>query len=193
MNKKILSLSILSLLLISIFQIIILLNSIYSFFIINETIPIAVNLTYYVLLIVLFFGYRFFIYLKIKNILNVEKVIDCTSNWVNKKNNSMNTVNFQMKIRLRFNLFKKDIISVACETNNSKSISNNVSLTWLKNKVTISYYYKNITNENNKELYLHDHNGSAKLSIENDEIKDFYYSNNDKDRLSWLGEWKCIS
>lgn len=162
-----------------------------NFYWIDNKVVVMINILYYFLFILSIFIYRLFVRIKLNSILNRNFKLKCKSKWINKidKSNIINSADYFMNIKIKFNWFSNDIISVICETENSKSISLETKIKIIKRNIIINYSYSNSIKEKSQLSYLYNHEGKAVLEFNNSNIKDFYYTNNDIRRISWLEEF----
>ena len=162
-----------------------------NFYWIDNKVVVIINILYYFLFILSIFIYRLFVRIKLNSILNRNFKLRCKSKWINKidKNNIINSADYFMNIKIKFNWFSNDIISVICETENSRSRSLETKIKIIKRNIIINYSYSNSIKEKSQLSYLYNHEGEAVLEFNNSNIKDFYYTNNDIRRISWLEEF----
>lgn len=165
-----------------------LLNVWIHFYWIDEIAIILINILYYLILFLFAIFYRLFYWIKLKDILKKDYKLSCKSKWINKtdENNLINETKYLLNIKIKFKWFSTNMIYVFCETDNSTSQSSEANVQIINKDININYYYKNIINEISSLPYLNNHEGKAKLVFRDNQLKDFYYSNNDNRRISWL-------
>lgn len=165
-----------------------LLNVWVHFYWIDEIAIILINILYYLILFLFAIFYRLFYWIKLKDILKKDYKLSCKSKWINKtdENNLINETKYLLNIKIKFKWFSTNMIYVSCETNNSNSQSSEANVQIIDKDININYYYKNTINEISSLPYLYNHEGKAKLVFRDNQLKNFYYSNNDNRRISWL-------
>ena len=144
-------------------------------------------------MIFLLIFYRLYLFFKIRDILNKTFVINCKSSWINHNNKKIYTKKFVLNLSIKYSFFKTKPITILCYSKNSNSISFDVNYNIFKNNIILNYNYSNEINPKTREKFLHNHQGKAYIKFINNNISDFYYSNNDVRRISWLEEYQCIN
>lgn len=177
-----------SLLLIFVINFASLLNMWINFYWVNNMAVIVINISYCLLSLLFVVFYRLFYWIKLKDILKKDHKLSCKSKWINKtdKNNLINETKYLLNIKIKFNWFSKNMICIFCATDNSTSKSTEINVQIINKNIHINYSYSNIIKEKSLLPYLYNHEGKAKLVFHKNKLKDFYYSNNDNRRISWL-------
>lgn len=165
-----------------------LLNVWVHFYWIDEIAIILINILYYLILFLFAIFYRLFYWIKLKDILKKDYKLSCKSKWINKtdENNLINETKYLLNIKIQFNWFSKNMVCIFCSTDNSTSKSIEINMQIINKKIHINYSYLNNINKNSSLPYLYNHEGKANLVFYKTKLEDFYYSNNDNRRISWL-------
>lgn len=188
LKSKFKEIKISSLLLIFVMNFISLINVWINFYWINNVAVIVINISYCLSLLLFVVFYRLFYWIKFKDILKKDYKLSCKSKWINKtdENNLINETKYLLNIKIQFNWFSKNMVCVFCSTDNSTSKSIEINMQIINKKIHINYSYLNDINKNSSLPYLYNHEGKAKLVFYKTKLEDFYYSNNDNRRISWL-------